>query len=49
MQLTPEMFFAKHIFLIVVNICMKKLLRLIKSARFYNLLKFNIRDPPPRI
>ena len=48
-QLTPKFFFAKRIFLVVLNICAKKLLRLIKSARFYSLLKFNIRDPPPRI
>ena len=48
-QRTPEIFFTKRVLLVVLNICAKKLLRLIKSARFYSLLKFNIRDPPPRI
>ena len=44
-----KVFFAKRILLVILNICAKKLLRLIKSARFYSLLKFNIRDPRPRI
>ena len=34
MQLTPEIFFAKHIVLIVLNICAKKLLK--------NLLRLSV-------